>query len=493
MFSAVVSAFVVAVQTQIQPDYTQLSYDILYAMAENKTLTVPAKPSSDSPWNGPDPNLVHVQAILFSSLALSLLASFVAMLGKQWLNRYSKVDMRGSLIDRSRDRQRKMNGMENWGFKLVMESLPLMLQAALLLLGCALSKYLFTIDNLIAWVVVVFTASGFLFYVIIVIAAIISYDCPFQTPISLIVRLTGTLFNERQKHLQKWKWSLHAFKQRGQRLGELFRLAVSRRPDGNNLNQGAPVAIVDQPLLPPVLFGDEADRKAFVLDSNCIAWMFDMSMDPDVILDIMKFIPEIVWHDGIHTAPLEKLYGTVVECFDRSSGNPVVTPKLRDKAYLSAKALLHLGIQRKCMGNESDLSVFHGLSLRHKQNLGSKYYEADPDLDSTLAMMDRVFIEDDFGPIPWQDFTFTGPHHTWMSRILLCHAWGALKEGKSLPTEVREFVLHSLGQVNPLPPAQAVRDCLYVVAMALKIRLADDDPNVIDIRSVHFARVCSLG
>ena len=104
------------------------------------------------------------------------------MLGKQWLNRYSQVDMHGSFIDRSRERQRKMDGMASWGFHLVMESLPIMFQVAPLFLGCALSKYLFTIDNTVAWVTVCFTTVGFLFFVFIIIAATISYNCPFQNP-----------------------------------------------------------------------------------------------------------------------------------------------------------------------------------------------------------------------------------------------------------------------------------------------------------------------
>ena len=487
MFSAVVSAFIIAIQTQLQPDYTQLSYDLLWMMANSTHQNPPPKPTSDSPWNGPDPNLVNVQAILFSSLALSLLASFVAMLGKQWLSRYSQVDMRGSPIDRSRDRQRKMNGMVAWGFTFVMESLPLMLQAALLLLGCALSKFLFTIDNRVAWVVVVFTASGLVFYLFIVIAATISYDCPFQTPLSRIFRSMGGLFNERKKYLQKWKWFLRAFTQRRRQLGGPYRFALFCGPDRNDLNEGAPLAVVGPPHPPPVLFGEETDQKAYVLDSNCIAWMFKMTMDSEVILDIIKFIPEIIWHNGIQTTPLEKLYDTVVECLDNASGSPVVIPKFRNKAYLSAQALVHLGIQRKCTGNESDMAAFNSLIERHTQNIGSTHYRRDPDLESTLGMVDRVFGNRDFDTMRWQEFTFTGPHHTWMSRTLLCFAWGALKEGRLLPNDVKEFVRHSLGLVPP-PPAQIVRDCLYVVDLILNTRLDADNPHVINIRSVNSAR-----
>ena len=50
-------------------------------------------------WTGPDPTIIHVEAIRYASLAASLLAAFMAMLGKQWLNRYTHPEMRGSIID----------------------------------------------------------------------------------------------------------------------------------------------------------------------------------------------------------------------------------------------------------------------------------------------------------------------------------------------------------------------------------------------------------
>ena len=43
--------------------------------------------------------------------------------------------------------------MATWGFSFVVESLPLMPQATLIHLGCALSKYLFTNDKVVAAVI----------------------------------------------------------------------------------------------------------------------------------------------------------------------------------------------------------------------------------------------------------------------------------------------------------------------------------------------------
>jgi hypothetical protein len=60
--------------------------------------------------------MVHVQAILFASLAASLFSAFLAMLGKQWLNRYDSTDKRGSAIERCQNRQRKLDGIVAWYF-----------------------------------------------------------------------------------------------------------------------------------------------------------------------------------------------------------------------------------------------------------------------------------------------------------------------------------------------------------------------------------------
>ena len=98
------------------------------------------------------------------------------------------VDTRGTIIQRSQHRQRKFDGIRNWYFDHVMESLPLMLQAALLLLGCALSRYLWEIDTTVASVVLGFTGFGLLFYLFIVIAGVVSENCPYQTPAANFLR-----------------------------------------------------------------------------------------------------------------------------------------------------------------------------------------------------------------------------------------------------------------------------------------------------------------
>ena len=118
---------------------------------------------------------------------MSLLAAFVAMLGKQWLNRYLR-HVGGSMVERCGDRQRKFDGLETWPFRTFIEGLPVMLQIALLLLACGLSRYMWSVNTSVARVVISLTVLGVLFYVGIVVAGMWSYECPFQTPASIALR-----------------------------------------------------------------------------------------------------------------------------------------------------------------------------------------------------------------------------------------------------------------------------------------------------------------
>jgi hypothetical protein len=92
------------------------------------------------------------------------------------------------MIERCGDRQRKFDGLEKWPFRFCMESLPIMLQIALLLLTCGLSRYVWSINTSVGRVVLSFTVLGVLFYIAVVVAGTSSYECPFQTPASIGLR-----------------------------------------------------------------------------------------------------------------------------------------------------------------------------------------------------------------------------------------------------------------------------------------------------------------
>jgi len=461
-----------------------MSYRLLAIVANVSLGNTPASvDAAFAPWNGPDPIIIRVQTILYASLAASLLAVFIAMLGKQWLTRYVRTEIHGSVIDYCRYRQRQMDGMITWQFDLVMECLPLMLQAALLLLSYALSNYLFFLEKIIASTIIGFTAFGLLFYVLLVSAATFSYDCPFQTPISLVIHSLIHYDRENEKYLERSReWFGRIFSQKEERprrnSGSRYGLGGFDAFDGGGFGDHIRLPMVNLPNEQRRLFSEKIDWDGYTLDSRCIARMFDLSMDADAIATIMMFIPEVVWYAGIRTAPLERLYDTVVECFDHSSGSPVVIPKLKNKAYLSAKAFLHVAIQSKCIGGGRDKAVFESISRRH-QIMGSEGCDGDPDLQSTLGIIDHVFGNP--RPMDWQGFTFTVAHHAWMGHILLYRAWDVTGKGGRVPDDIRGFTLHSL-RLEPPPPASIVADCLFIIGFVVGIGLHPDDLLVVDKR-----------
>ena len=132
-------------------------------------------------------SIVRAQSILFASLAVTLFVAFIAVLGKQWILYYTRSTTWGNIVDRGKERQAKLAGLRKWGFHLIMESLPVMLQFALLLFGIALTVYLWDLNVPIAEVVLVVTSAGFAFYAFIAVAATIWRDCPFQTPLSVLL------------------------------------------------------------------------------------------------------------------------------------------------------------------------------------------------------------------------------------------------------------------------------------------------------------------
>lgn len=235
---------------------------------------------------------------------------------------------------------------------------------------------------------------------------------------------------------------------------------------------------------PPPLFNHEIDRDGFALDSSCIVWMFEKPMDTDVTVAVTMFIPEIVWHTGISVAPLEKLYDTVLECFDRSSGRLVLQPAFKDRAYLSAKAFLHMYIQRRCFGNGFEQAAFDSISNRHQPM--AKHYRGDSDLESILGIIDCAIgdlsiVFGDSSPMRWRHFSFTVSHHTWMSHILLHWALDVFRKHILLPGAIKGFVLHSIRSA-PLPSAPIIADCLFITGLGLGLQLHCDDLAVVDKR-----------
>ena len=407
-------------------------------------------------FSGPSPSIVQVQSILFASLLSALLAAFLAMLGKQWLN----FHVEGSFIDRNRHREQKMRGMITWHFKLVVEFLPLSLQAALLLLGYALARYLWDVSHTVSSVITGFTIVGVVIYLFIIVAGTLSGSCPFQTPISIAIRAI----------LQYYRKDIKAA---FQSVKTLFRFARSQTG----------LVVYRQQLPTPPIASDIDDQDNEVrAELSCILTMFKMTKAPDSVKAIMSYITEIVWDSRLKSVPLLQVYQTLHESLFRSADGKVYPrPGARDKALWSAKALLHLYNQRRCI-HRLDPILPNQVKFTN-QLLGNHGFDHDPDLQSTFYIVDWTFGGQP--EIRWSELELSASHRGWLAHILQYRAWDTLYTQNKLTEDVRGFVAASLSSSNTV--TRVVADCLFIVHMAAGRRPEPRDLLIKDRRLAFFS------
>ena len=320
----------------------------------NNTLFPDADPSSVT-WTGPPPEIVTVQSLLYSSLAASLFAAFIAMLGKQWVTRYLRKQG-GSAAEKSRDRQRKLDGFKQWKFQLVIESLPVMLQLALLLLGSGLTLYLWTISRTVAGVILAFTLLGLTSYAFFTLAATFHYNCPYQTPLSILIRLIIQHLAQSNSAFVRLLRSLISYlpsiRDLGRFLGYLLsglRRALRCFHCGSTVEEGAEgIAQADVVVAPARIFEDvPVNWEVCKGDSRCIWWAFDYSTDVDVIFTTARFAADMTWYPEIAGAVSPHVLADLFfDCFS----NGQVIPGKSEHATAIGMALasvlsIHLAIE----------------------------------------------------------------------------------------------------------------------------------------------------
>ena len=498
LFSAVTSAFIIQVDSQLRPDSgddTAALLRILLYKMDNTTFgnEVPTLPQ----WTGPPPAIVHVQAILFASLSASLLSAFLAMLGKQWLNRYASTDTRGSAIDRCQNRQRKLDGIVAWYFDSVMESLPLMLQVALLLLGCALSRYLWETSMTVASVVIGVTLFGLLLYLFILVVGTAWESCPYQTPGSHFLRYMGPTIHSVFRPvasafgnmLQGSKvvalvtaiWDGRSSRDQfvfnfvGLLLGVPIFFAVDVYRLGGVVVKVLTTLLIQSSHLPRRVYlwsGRSFSQSTGAPDLQCVLWTLQTFPNGPVRLSTLRYLLTSAEFTHLDSALIVEYFDLFVGCIRISNKKVEVIQRLEQHAIVYARSLLYT--LRRLAGTPPGLKVLADLR-QHYQRIfpwgtdfrGLPFYYSMVNICALLTQFRKSHF------VFWADYRPSNQELIPFARHMVEAAQEEYQqtENKKIPRWILRFALRFLS-LDPPAPASVIADCLTIIAIAL-----DCDPS----------------
>jgi len=355
------------------------------------------------------------------------------MLGKQWLNRYASTDMRGNAIERSQNRQRKLDGITTWYFDYVMESLPLMLQAALMLLGCALSLYLWEIDVTVASVVVGVTSFGIIFYILVVVAGTASESCPYQTPGARIFRhishriphYTRSIFHYTRsifagffslmqdsfsyRLFDKWKSSLrrpwYSVSNITNTLYYSLRIPITVVFDIRNIGRAVAqwlVAVgkmvyhrIINTLFPKT---HSLDQESLVLDLQCILWMLQTSLDKAVHLPTFKHLGTMTTLPDFDPALIADCFRAFVGCVEVGANKRDVAVVRGSEQLAAASALSFFNITSHLLPMDPPSSALEDVRQRYLRVFSSEVNFRGHQFYHIMTTVHYLFVSS----MPWE-------------------------------------------------------------------------------------------
>jgi Family of unknown function (DUF6535) len=189
----------------------------------------------------PSSSIVAINAMLFSSLILSLLGALGAMVVKQWIRHYETYGTSSSLLwQRMRRRTRIRMAMENWHLDKVITCIPYMLHVALAIFLVAVLMWTYTLDTRTMIPSTVVVLMGTFAYVLLTFASVLPHEDD--------VPRDGGFSNFRAL----WRTQLHQDIERSADAPTVKDQNVATQPRTFILNQSTGLKARIQQLQPPV-------------------------------------------------------------------------------------------------------------------------------------------------------------------------------------------------------------------------------------------------
>ena len=392
----------------------------------------------------------------------------------------------------------------------------MMLQAALLLLGCALTRYLWEVDVTVASVVLGVVSSGVLFYLLIVIAGTVSESCPYQTPAAGICRhvfryvrhhLIPTLrsastiitvaISSNLSRIYHGSWCCQLIPQwwvcmarpwysmnnvlytfglfvfmfvapfhDAYRLGQaILRLLVS-------CNRTVSSHLMDRHRAAYRLFIDassirtlDPDKTAIRLDLWCISWILQTSLDSTIRMSALDHLTSMSALAKVHPTLIFNCFDIFIGCINISNGKVIIVQGLEPLATASVNGLFRTLYYLATMNPTSNSLA--SLQRRYNEVFPSKLDFTGLPFHSSMTKIHALAGR--FGnprDIWWYNYkTSTHEHIPFAQRMLQ-----AAQEGYQQHTKVPRWILRSalyFLSLCPVSPPSVVANCLVVIAIDL--------------------------
>jgi hypothetical protein len=426
LLSAVTSAFIIQVNSQLQPDSgdqtTALLRVLIYKIDNTTFGNVPTPPL----WGGPSWTTVLAQILLVISLASSLFSAFLAVLGKEWLGHYESTDPRETVIERGQNRQQKLESIIAWHFHHAMQLLPLMLQAALFFLGFAVPLSLVDINTAIAFVALGLTSFGVLFHISLVVVGAAFKSCPYQTSASYLLR-----------HLRpQFPSIVHSLKVNNQ-------LHLTRVFSG-------------------------LDENTHLVDLQCVSWILWTSLDKTVHLSTLRHLLSIPTLDGIEPTLALTCFYIFTSCAGLRNNRVVIVQGWEQLAMASARCLFRTLEHHFSSTDPRTPSVLEDLRRRYNRVFP---FNADfrglPYYFTMVRIHAWAHRHREPRDVRWDNYTPPAQEHIPFARHMVEVAQEEY-QGRKVPCWILRFAMHSLSQ-DPPSPASVIADCLKIVAIDLDL------------------------
>ena len=378
----------------------------------------------------------------------------------------------------------------------------MMLQIALLLLGCALSRYLWEINIIVASVVLGVTSFGAIFYTLIVVACTASESCPYQTPGAQILRRTLPIAASSwcYRWLIRW-WSSFErpwYSKENILLFLLFLpcMLIAAAMDvcypGRAILQSsvAPARTVYRWVMNTSPRMRTPDQQSIALGTRCVSWMLQTSLDKTVHLMALEHLATMMTLAEFNPTIVADCFNVFISCINVGGYETVIVHGSEQLAMVSIICFLRTFNRLSAVDPTS--SILEDIRRRYRKVFPEKPKFSDLPLRYMMDKIDSLVKKTRF-TYPTDTFNIYRPFPQECIPLARGIAEGAQAEyqqtgRRKAPRWTLGFALHSLS-LDPLHPTSVIADCLSIIAIDLDCDAMGTRFTASDERCVHSPRI----